>query len=75
MPPASGALGKPGDKVLVLMWHDSNIAAAAALNIDSIVDWIVDGIVDRLVDLTPPGGALLFDLWRPRDGSRPFVRL
>jgi 4-phytase/acid phosphatase len=27
------------------------------------------------VDDTPPGGALLFELWRPHDGGKPFVRV
>jgi 4-phytase/acid phosphatase len=63
-----GALGKPGDRLVILVGHDTNIAAVAgALRID----WILDGRVDD----TPPGGALLFELWRPRDGGKPFVRL
>jgi 4-phytase/acid phosphatase len=63
-----GALGKPGDRLVILVGHDTNIATVAgALHID----WAFDGRVDD----TPPGGALLFELWRPRDGSKPFVRL
>jgi 4-phytase/acid phosphatase len=63
-----GAVGKPGDKLVILVGHDSNISAVAgALHID----WVLDGRVDD----TPPGGALLFELWRPRDGGKPFVRL
>lgn len=63
-----GALGKPGDRLVILVGHDSNIVAVAgALDID----WVLDGGVDD----TPPGGALLFELWRPRDGGKPFVRL
>ncbi|MGA3129782.1 MAG: histidine-type phosphatase [Terracidiphilus sp.] len=63
-----GALGKPGDRLVILVGHDTNIATVAgALHID----WIFDGRVDD----TPPGGALLFELWRPRDGGKPFVRL
>lgn len=66
--PVAGALGAPGDRVLLLVGHDSNIAAVAgALG----VNWIVDGRVDD----TPPGGVLLFEVWRPRDGGEPFVRL
>ncbi len=64
----AGAVGKPGDKLVILVGHDSNISAVAgALNID----WVFDGRVDD----TPPGGALLFELWRPRDGGKPYVRL
>jgi len=63
-----GALGKPGDRLVILVGHDTNIVTVAgALGID----WVLDGRVDD----TPPGGALLFELWRPRDGGKPFVRL
>ena len=63
-----GALGKPGDRLVILVGHDTNIVTVAgALNID----WVFDGRADD----TPPGGALLFELWRPRDGGKPFVRL
>ncbi len=63
-----GALGKPGDRLVILVGHDTNIVTVAgALHID----WIIDGRADG----TPPGGALLFELWRPRDGGKPFVRL
>ncbi len=64
----AGAVGNPGDKLVILVGHDSNISAVAgALGID----WVVDGRVDD----TPPGGALLVELWHPRDGGKPFVRL
>jgi 4-phytase/acid phosphatase len=64
----TGALGKPGDRLVILVGHDTNIATVAgALHID----WVFDGRADD----TPPGGALLFELWRPRDGGKPFVRL
>ena len=64
----SGAIGKPGDRLVILVGHDTNIVTVAgALHID----WIVDGRADD----TPPGGALLFELWRPRNGGQPFVRL
>jgi 4-phytase/acid phosphatase len=63
-----GALGKPGDRLVILVGHDTNlVSVAGALDID----WVFDGRVDD----TPPGGALLFELWRPRDGGKPFVRL
>jgi 4-phytase / acid phosphatase len=66
--PVSGALGKPGDKLVILIGHDSNIApVAGALGID----WIIDGRVDD----TPPGGALIFELWRSRTDGKPFVRV
>lgn len=66
--PVAGALGAPGDRLLILVGHDTNIATVAgALGIN----WIVDGRVND----TPPGGALLFEVWRPRDGGKPSVRL
>lgn len=66
--PVAGALSKPDDRLLIVVGHDSNIVAVAgALG----VNWIIDGRMDD----TPPGGALLFELWQPRDGGAPFVRL
>ena len=63
-----GALGKPGDRLVILVGHDTNIATiAGALGID----WVLDGRVDD----SPPGGALIFELWRPRAGGEPFVRV
>ncbi len=66
--PVAGALDAPGNRLLILVGHDSNIATAAGA---LAIHWIVDGRVDD----TPPGGALLFEVWRARDGGRPFVRL
>ncbi len=64
----AGAVGKPSDKIVILVGHDSNIAAVAgALKID----WALDGRVDD----TPPGGALVFELWRLRDNGKHFVRV
>lgn len=53
----SGALGKPSDRVLFLAAHDTNITTVAGT---LGLDWIVDGRRDD----TPPGGALVFELWR-----------
>jgi 4-phytase/acid phosphatase len=64
----SGALSKPGDRLVILVGHDTNIVTVAG---SLHIDWVLDGRADD----TPPGGALLFELWRPRDGSKPFVRL
>jgi 4-phytase / acid phosphatase len=58
-----GAPGKPGDKVLFLAGHDTNIATVAGT---LGLTWIIDGSRDA----TPPGGALVFELWRsPGDGK------
>jgi 4-phytase / acid phosphatase len=65
--PVPGALGKPGDRMVILVGHDTNIVTVAgALGID----WIADGRVDD----SPPGGALIFELWRSAK-SGPFVRV
>ena len=51
-----GALGNPGDKLLFLVGHDTNISTVAgALGIS----WLLDGRRDD----TPPGGALVFEVW------------
>jgi 4-phytase/acid phosphatase len=64
----AGAEGKPGDLALFLVGHDtnlSNIAGALRLN------WLFDGRRDD----TPPGAALLFELWRNKDTNRYQVRV
>jgi 4-phytase / acid phosphatase len=58
----AGAPGKPDDRVLFLVGHDTNIATVAGL---LGLDWIIDG---RRND-TPPGGALVFELWRQSSGG------
>jgi len=66
--PIPGSPARPDDRVLILVGHDTNIATVAgALRLD----WIIDG---RRND-TPPGGALVFELWRSRVDHQPFVRL
>jgi 4-phytase/acid phosphatase len=55
-----GALGKPEDRLLVLVGHDTNLSnISGALGLT----WLIDGRLDD----TSPGGALLFELWK--DGS------
>jgi len=64
----AGAPSKPGDRVLFLVGHDTNIASlAGALGLT----WIADGRRDD----TPPGGALVFTLWRSRTDGKLFVRV
>jgi 4-phytase/acid phosphatase len=55
----TGTLTKPGDRLLILVGHDTNIA-----NISGILNlsWVIDGRRDD----TPPGGALIFELWGKR---------
>ena len=65
--PIPGAIGKPDDRMVILVGHDTDIASVAgALGID----WIADGRRDD----SPPGGALVFELWRSPQGSS-FVRV
>lgn len=53
----SGALGKPGDKALFLIGHDTNLTnIAGALNLN----WLLDGRRDD----TPPGSTMTFEVWR-----------
>jgi 4-phytase / acid phosphatase len=60
--PQNGALGRAGDRALFLIGHDTNIASiAGALGLH----WIADGRRDD----TPPGGALVFELWRSAAGD------
>ena len=60
--PLPGALGKPGDRALFLVGHDTNIATVAGM-LD--LNWMLDGRRDD----TPPGGALIFELWRAQSGA------
>jgi 4-phytase/acid phosphatase len=65
--PVTGALTKPGDRVLILVGHDTNLAnIRGALNLS----WVIDGRRDD----TPPGGALVFELWKSRNSGAYSVR-
>jgi 4-phytase / acid phosphatase len=65
--PVTGALSKPGDRLLVLVGHDTNLAnISGALGLS----WLIDGRRDD----TPPGGALVFELWKGRDSGELLVR-
>jgi 4-phytase / acid phosphatase len=53
--PVAGALSKPGDHLLILVGHDTNLAnISGALGLS----WLIDGRRDD----TPPGGALVFEV-------------
>jgi 4-phytase/acid phosphatase len=58
----SGAPGRPGDRLLFLVGHDTNIATLAG---SLGLSWIIDGRRDD----TPPGGALVFELWHSDRGT------
>jgi 4-phytase/acid phosphatase len=52
---------------VVLVGHDTNLAnIAGMLNLN----WVIDGRRDD----TPPGGALIFELWQGADNSAYEVR-
>jgi 4-phytase/acid phosphatase len=62
-----GAFGRPTDRALFLVGHDTNQENVAGL---LNLTWIVDGRRDD----TPPGGALVFELWRSRATGAYSVR-
>jgi len=65
--PVPGALTKPGDRLLILVGHDTNLSnIGGALGLD----WLIDG---RRND-TPPGGALVFELWKKHGADEFSVR-
>jgi 4-phytase/acid phosphatase len=65
--PLPGALTKPDDRLLILVGHDTNLAnIAGALDLN----WLIDGRRDD----TPPGGALVFELWMSPDSGTYSVR-
>ena len=65
--PVAGALTTARTKVLILVGHDTNLAnISGALNLS----WITDGRRDD----TPPGGAIVFELWQTPSSGRYFVR-
>ncbi|HEV2201748.1 MAG TPA: histidine-type phosphatase [Bryobacteraceae bacterium] len=56
--PAPGALGPPGSALVILSGHDTNLSnLSGMLNLS----WNLHGYQP---DETPPGGALIFSLWR-----------
>jgi 4-phytase/acid phosphatase len=59
--PVPGALGKPGDRLAVIAGHDGNLSNIAGI---LGLSWLIEG---DLRDDTPPGGALVFELWRNPD--------
>ncbi len=65
--PVTGALTKPDDRLLILVGHDTNL-----VNISGVLNlsWLIDGRRDD----TPPGGALVFELWKSRKDGAYSVR-
>lgn len=66
--PVGGALGRTSDRLLVLVGHDTNLTnISGALGLA----WLIDGRRDD----TPPGSALIFELWQSGTSSNYSVRL
>jgi 4-phytase/acid phosphatase len=63
-----GAIGRPGDRMVVIVGHDSNLS-----NIAGTLDlaWLLPGYQPND---TPPGSALVFELWRQPAGGEYSVR-
>ena len=60
--PVNGALIANGDKLLLLVGHDTNLAnLSGALHLN----WTLDGRADD----TPPGSALVFEVWEGTHGT------
>jgi 4-phytase / acid phosphatase len=54
----TGSLGHSGDRVLVIVGHDTNISNIAGM---LRINWLLDGYQPND---TPPGSALVFELWQ-----------
>ena len=54
----TGSLGEAGDRVLVIVGHDTNISNIAGM---LGISWLLDGYQPND---TPPGSALVFELWQ-----------
>jgi 4-phytase/acid phosphatase len=67
--PVAGALGKPGDVVLVLAGHDTNLSNLSGM---LGLSWKLDGYQP---DDTPPGGALICSIWYDAAARQYSLRL
>jgi 4-phytase / acid phosphatase len=61
--PVAGALGRPGDALLILSGHDTNLSNLSGM---LGLSWRLPGYQP---DDTPPGGALVFSLWHDDTGQ------
>jgi len=65
----AGALGQPGDVLLVLSAHDTNLSNLSGM---LGLSWNLPGYQP---DDTPPGGALIFSVWRESGTGQFSVKL
>ncbi len=63
-----GALGQPGDRGLYLLGHDSDISFFAGM---LGLSWV---LADYASNCRPPGGALVFEIWRDSATGKRSVR-
>jgi 4-phytase/acid phosphatase len=64
-----GALGQPGDALLILSGHDTNLSNLSGM---LGLSWKLAGYQP---DDAPPGGALVFSLWRDPNAGGYLVKL
>jgi 4-phytase/acid phosphatase len=64
-----GALDRPGNAVLIVSGHDTNLSNLSGM---LGLSWHLPGYQP---DDTPPGGALIFSLWQRPNGAVYFVRV
>jgi 4-phytase/acid phosphatase len=67
--PTAGALDEPGDALLILSGHDTNLSNLSGM---LGISWKLPGYQP---DETPPAGALIFSVWRDPDAGGHFVKL
>lgn len=67
--PAKGALGLPGDAIAFISGHDTNVSNLSGM---LRLSWLLPGYQ---ADDVPPGGALLFTLWKSKGAGEYSVRL
>src|SRR5262249_8033098 len=66
--PVTGAPGRPGGKLLVVSGHDTNISNLSGM---LQLSWHLSGYQR---DDVPPGAALVWSVWRAKDGRTYTVR-
>ena len=66
--PVAGAMGSPRDRMLLIVGHDTNLANLAGV---LGLHWLIDGRRDD----TPPGSALVFEVWSDGRGLASSVRV
>jgi 4-phytase/acid phosphatase len=67
--PTPGAIGQPEDALLLLAGHDTNLSNLSGM---LGLSWKLAGYPP---DDTPPGGALVFSLWRDADTGQYSLKL